>query len=629
MSISSKKDPSMSVKLVLPFLTTLLAIFLLLFTFSTTSVNAATTDFSNNLSNAKLTDEKTGSSNELDVNDTIKLSYDWKLGTLKKGDAATFKLPAALQVANNVNFDLKASDGTVIGTVALTADGTVTVNFTDPNNYLATHSNVGGQLNFETTINTHVVKPGENVTINLGSNSVVTNITGDGGSTTDAPDPNELIYKWAEGNTTSNTISWVARVNYAGKSLNNVTMHDTLGTGQSFKASSLKILQVTHNQAGNITSSKDVTNQFQVTSSDDGTGFTIAFGNINATYLVQYDSQITAEQAGGQYANTIWLTGSSTTSPITVTTSKTTAGGSLTGDTGTLVLTKIDAQTKQALANATFTLTNATTGKVVGTYTTDANGQITITDLLLGQYTLTETKAPIGYQLAKPTPITVSDNQQTQTITIADQHQTGQATLTKLDADTKTPLAGAIFKVVNTDTGAVVETNLVSNDRGQVAINDLPLGHYEFIEMIAPQGYDLNTQPALFQITSDNVAQPQQVTMVDRKTPAIVTPPINPTKPTAPTKPMKPTVPTLPTTPNTPTIQTMPITPTTPTLTKPVTSVIKPHTSTPAKQTTPQTKTKGLLPQTSADEQATFAAVLALLILALITTLAAKQQRRH
>lgn len=66
---------------------------------------------------------------------------------------------------------------------------------------------------------------------------------------------------------------------------------------------------------------------------------------------------------------------------------------------GRLTITKVDSATGATLAGATFDLKD-TTGKVVATGVTNAQGQLSFADLTLDSYTLVETAAPKGYQLA-------------------------------------------------------------------------------------------------------------------------------------------------------------------------------------------------------------------------------------
>ncbi|MET3576695.1 Cna B-type domain-containing protein [Bhargavaea ullalensis] len=78
-----------------------------------------------------------------------------------------------------------------------------------------------------------------------------------------------------------------------------------------------------------------------------------------------------------------------------------------TAQTASITVLKVD-ETDKPLAGAVFELRDRE-GDVVGTLTTGEDGTIVFNDLPLGDYTLTETKAPAGYRLsAEPIEITLN-----------------------------------------------------------------------------------------------------------------------------------------------------------------------------------------------------------------------------
>ncbi|WP_461202883.1 SpaA isopeptide-forming pilin-related protein [Enterococcus sp. N342-3-1-2] len=85
----------------------------------------------------------------------------------------------------------------------------------------------------------------------------------------------------------------------------------------------------------------------------------------------------------------------------------------------------------------------------------------------------------------------------------------GSATLLKTDED-NTPLAGAIFKVVD-ETGATVAENLAKNEEGIVAVDGLAPGPYSFVETQAPTGYQISDEAIKFVIASHAAGQPTEV----------------------------------------------------------------------------------------------------------------------
>ena len=103
-------------------------------------------------------------------------------------------------------------------------------------------------------------------------------------------------------------------------------------------------------------------------------------------------------------------------------------GGQIIGfDNGKLTFLKEDGQTQSLLPGATFTLTSDN-GKTF-TAVSDSKGQVSFTDIVDGNYTLKETKAPEGYQLSnKEYHFTVSQGK----ITNSDLPKDNVVTNTKL-----------------------------------------------------------------------------------------------------------------------------------------------------------------------------------------------------
>lgn len=81
----------------------------------------------------------------------------------------------------------------------------------------------------------------------------------------------------------------------------------------------------------------------------------------------------------------------------------------------------------------------------------------------------------------------------------------GKATLTKVDAnDSNTKLAGAEFEVINKDNNnKVIRSGLVTDSDGKLVAENLPKGHYAFVETKAPAGYLLDSTEQPFTITGD------------------------------------------------------------------------------------------------------------------------------
>ena len=158
---------------------------------------------------------------------------------------------------------------------------------------------------------------------------------------------------------------------------------------------------------------------------------------------------------------------------------------------GSLTINKVDAETGKALAGVTYRLFDAN-GKKVADMTTGADGKAVFKDLPQGKYSYQEISAPGGY---------VVDNTKYQiTITATVLNITQKRTNTpakasieivKVDADHKTPLQGAGFRLYDASGKQVAEGNTDVN--GKLTFSNLRLGSYTYKEFKAPDGYVLDT----------------------------------------------------------------------------------------------------------------------------------------
>ncbi|MDW4538518.1 SpaA isopeptide-forming pilin-related protein [Bacillus cereus] len=172
---------------------------------------------------------------------------------------------------------------------------------------------------------------------------------------------------------------------------------------------------------------------------------------------------------------------------------------------GDVELTKVDDIDGTALEGAVFKIVDANDEKKVirENVKTGADGKAIATGLRPGDYKFIEVTAPKYYDKnTKPIKFTITESQTTQaTVTAKNSLTKGGIELTKVNAaDEKETLEGAVFKIVNRDTNEDVRTDLVTNSKGMLVVNDLRPGNYKLIETKAPTYYDVNVEPIEFTI---------------------------------------------------------------------------------------------------------------------------------
>lgn len=140
------------------------------------------------------------------------------------------------------------------------------------------------------------------------------------------------------------------------------------------------------------------------------------------------------------------------------------------------------------------------------------NGVVTFEGLAFGEYTITEVEAPQGYVKAKPINVTIDEkntvgaytpNQAVDGGTITNEHTV--LMVLKIDDADKKPLAGATFRIKNSDGQYVSAENgkfkafvsgeggasvFETGEDGKFTLEYLPVGNnYALEEISAPQGY--------------------------------------------------------------------------------------------------------------------------------------------
>jgi len=172
----------------------------------------------------------------------------------------------------------------------------------------------------------------------------------------------------------------------------------------------------------------------------------------------------------------------------------------LTLETSKVTITKIDDETEQPLAGATFVVKDSK-GNTVATWTSTTSSHV-IKNLPNGTYTLQETKAPDGYILNdRVVEFTITDTNRNISIRFRNREIEKNATIIKIDSVTKQPVAGATF-VVKDSSGKVIEEFVTTTEPHK--LSNLKDGKYTVEEIKAPAGYKKTDEIFEFVIDKEN-----------------------------------------------------------------------------------------------------------------------------
>ncbi len=168
----------------------------------------------------------------------------------------------------------------------------------------------------------------------------------------------------------------------------------------------------------------------------------------------------------------------------------------------TLTIEKLDTKTLKPIKNTRFAVYKDT--KLIGNYTTDADGLVELTNLEPGTYTVKETRTASGYVLQDAPQSIELEPGKTATLTFFNPTKPG-ISIKKIDADTCDELYGATFKIEGIN---VTYLNELTTDRnGEIILSDLNPGVYSVSEISAPEGYVRNTEVKVFEATEDGNVQ--------------------------------------------------------------------------------------------------------------------------
>ncbi|MEK7017811.1 SpaA isopeptide-forming pilin-related protein [Bacillus sp. FSL R9-9410] len=178
-------------------------------------------------------------------------------------------------------------------------------------------------------------------------------------------------------------------------------------------------------------------------------------------------------------------------------------------DKGSVEITKVDKDSQKALEGVVFEVQDEQ-GKVVTEVTTDKDGKATISDLSVGKYKLVEKESLPGYKkLTEPVSFEIKKGM-TKVLSLKvenEQLDKGSVEITKMAAESKNILSGAVFEV-HDEKGKVV-ARVTTDKEGKAKVSDLSVGNYTLVEVEAPKGYEKLTNPIPFEITKGMISSVQ------------------------------------------------------------------------------------------------------------------------
>ena len=149
---------------------------------------------------------------------------------------------------------------------------------------------------------------------------------------------------------------------------------------------------------------------------------------------------------------------------------------------GKLIVNKVDKDDNRIpLENMVFDLYSIEENKVIGTYKTNAAGQIIISDLHIGEYKLIEKDSGKFYNLAEEIVFNI-ENDKTTEILIQNEAKKGQIKIIKVDKDNnETKLEGIEFEVLNQN-DEVLE-KLITDKNGEAITSKYALKDYSKLKI--------------------------------------------------------------------------------------------------------------------------------------------------
>ena len=168
---------------------------------------------------------------------------------------------------------------------------------------------------------------------------------------------------------------------------------------------------------------------------------------------------------------------------------------------GDLEFTKTDLVTGEVIPNTKIEI-YSNNDELIFTGITDEEGTIKIDKLPIGKYYIIESEPSTGYVITEEKVLfEIKENGEIVKAEMTNKPIYGSLEFTKLDFSTSEPLPNTRIEIYNEKDELVFEG--VTDEEGEIIIDELRYGRYYILEKEAPESYILNTEKMYFEILED------------------------------------------------------------------------------------------------------------------------------
>lgn len=176
---------------------------------------------------------------------------------------------------------------------------------------------------------------------------------------------------------------------------------------------------------------------------------------------------------------------------------------------GDLTIFKVDKDNnKITLGNVVFDLYSEEFGEIIGTFTTNVDGEIIINNLRIGEYKLIEKNTNKWYNLAEDTEVQISWNEMTNSV-VENELKKGQVRVIKIDKDNnEVKIPGVVFQVLD-ENNKILET-IVTNNEGIATTSKFAVRDFEKLklrEIRTDEYYVLNTEIKTIELKANEISE--------------------------------------------------------------------------------------------------------------------------